>query len=87
MHIEDAHIGASLAKHADLVKYIHFADSNRWAPGWGHLDFDDVFAGLRKGNFDGWSSIEILPEPDPDSAAGKAAETILPMLEKYNKNK
>jgi len=87
MNIEDAHIGASLTKHADLVKYIHFADSNRWAPGWGHLDFDDVFEGLRKGNFDGWSSIEILPEPDPDSAARKAAETILPMIEKYNQNR
>jgi sugar phosphate isomerase/epimerase len=87
MNIEDAHIGASLTKHADLVKYIHFADSNRWAPGWGHLDFDDVFEGLRNGNFDGWSSIEILPEPDPDSAARKAAETILPMIEKYNQNR
>ena len=87
MNIEDAHIGASLAKHAALVKYIHFADSNRWAPGWGHLDFDDVFAGLREANFDGWSSIEILPEPDPDSAARKAAETILPMIETYNKNR
>jgi sugar phosphate isomerase/epimerase len=87
MNIEDAHIGASLTKHADLVKYIHFADSNRWAPGWGHLDFDDVFEGLRKGNFDGWSSIEILPEPDPDSAARKAAETILPMIEKYNRHR
>ncbi|MBT8359380.1 MAG: sugar phosphate isomerase/epimerase [Deltaproteobacteria bacterium] len=87
MNIEDAQIGASLSKHADLVKYIHFADSNRWAPGWGHLDFDDVFEGLRKGNFDGWASIEILPEPDPDSAARKAAETILPMIERYNMNR
>lgn len=87
MNIEDAQIGASLSKHADLVKYIHFADSNRWAPGWGHLDFGDVFEGLRKGDFDGWSSIEILPEPDPDSAARKAAETILPMIETYNMNR
>ncbi len=87
MNIEDDHIGDSLARNASLVKYIHFADSNRWAPGWGHLDFDDVFDGLRRANFDGWSSIEILPEPDPDSAAKKAAETILPMIETYNKNR
>lgn len=87
MNIEDVQIGGSLATHGDLVKYIHFADSNRWAPGWGHLDFDDVFTGLRKANFDGWSSIEILPVPDPDSAARQAAETILPMLEEYNKNR
>lgn len=85
MNIEDAQIGGSLAKHANLVKYIHFADSNRWAPGWGHLDFEDVFEGLRQAKYDGWSAIEILPEPDPDSAARKAAETILPMIERYNK--
>lgn len=85
MNIEDAQIGASLVKHADLVKYIHFADSNRWAPGWGHLDFDEVFDSLHTAGFAGWSSIEILPVPDPDSAARQAAETILPMIEKYNK--
>jgi sugar phosphate isomerase/epimerase len=86
MNIEDSQIGGSLTKHASLVKYVHFADSNRWAPGWGHLDFDDVFEGLRKGGYDGWSAIEILPVPDPDAAAQKAAETILPMIEKYNQS-
>lgn len=85
MNIEDAQIGLSLAKHANLVKYIHLADSNRWAPGWGHLDFEDVFEGLSKARFDGWAAIEILPEPDPDSAARKAAETMLPMIDTYNR--
>jgi sugar phosphate isomerase/epimerase len=85
MNIEDAGIGESLARHGNLVKYIHFADSNRRAPGWGHLDFADVFNGLRRAGFDGWSAIEILPVPDPDSAARKAAETMLPMIERYNR--
>ena len=85
MNIEDAGIGESLARHGGLVKYIHFADSNRRAPGWGHLDFADVFDGLRRAGFDGWSAIEILPVPDPDSAARKAAETMLPMIDRYNR--
>jgi sugar phosphate isomerase/epimerase len=84
MNIEDAQIGESLARNGRYVKYIHFADSNRSAPGQGHLDFDDVFDGLRRGGFDGWSSIEILPKPDPDTAARQAAEYILPRIEKYN---
>lgn len=84
MNIEDSHIGRSIVRHAKLVKYIHFADSNRWAPGQGHIDFDDVFDGLRKADFNGWASIEILPLPDPDSAARNAAETVLPWIEKYN---
>jgi len=84
MNIEDARIGDTLARHGDRVKYIHFADSNRQAPGQGHLDFDDVFDGLRRGGFSGWASVEILPVPDPDTAARRAAEFILPRIERYN---
>ncbi|MHC4714046.1 MAG: TIM barrel protein [Planctomycetota bacterium] len=84
MNIEDARIGEALARHGGLVEYIHFADSNRMAPGWGHLDFDDVFDGLEKARYDGWASIEILPQPDPDSAARQAAEFMLPLLDDYN---
>ncbi len=80
MNIEDAQIGAALVRHARLVKYIHFADSNRLAPGQGHLDFDDVFDGLRRAGYNGWASIEILPKPDPDTAARQAAAFILPRL-------
>lgn len=84
MNIEDAHIGDALAEHARYVKYVHFADSNRWAPGQGHLDFDDVLRGLKRGGFDGWVSIEILPKPDPDTAARQSAAAVLPMVERYN---
>ena len=84
MNIEDDRIGDSLARHGRLIKYIHFADSNRHAPGWGHLDFDDVFNGLRRAGFDGWASIEILPVPNPDAAARQAAQYILPRIAAYN---
>jgi len=84
MNIEDARIGEALIENAPLVKYIHLADSNRWAPGWGHLDFQEVFAALKTGGYDGWVSIEILPEPDPDAAAKQAAEYILPMVRQFN---
>lgn len=87
MNIEDAAIGDTLARHGKLVKYIHFADSNRHAPGQGHLDFDDVFDGLARGGFDGWASIEILPVPDPDTAARQAAEFVLPRIERYNRKR
>ena len=39
MNIEDASIGGSLKAAKDVIAYVHFADSNRWAPGDGHLDF------------------------------------------------
>lgn len=84
MNIEDPKIGEAFVDHHTLIKYVHLADSNRWAPGNGHLDFADVFDGLKRAHFDGWTSLEILPEPDPDSAARIGAETILPMIEKFN---
>lgn len=80
MNIEDDRIGESLIRNADLVKYIHFADSNRLAPGKGHLDFDEICNALKKAGFNGWASIEILPKPDPDTAAWEAAEFILPKM-------
>jgi len=85
MNIEDARIGEALARHGRWVRYVHLADSNRLAPGRGHLNFDEVFAGLRRAGFDGWAAVEILPDPDADTAARQAAEKILPMIEEYNR--
>jgi sugar phosphate isomerase/epimerase len=84
MNIEDDKIGDSLVRNARWIRYIHLADSNRLAPGWGHIDFAEVFAGLRQADFDGWASIEILPKPDADTAALQAAQYILPLIAAYN---
>jgi sugar phosphate isomerase/epimerase len=80
MNIEDASIGASLIEHKKHVKYIHLADSNRHAPGWGHLDFNEVFSALRKTGYDDWVSVEILPVPNPLEAAKQAADYLLPLV-------
>lgn len=80
MNIEDADMGGVLVSNAKRLKYIHFADSNRLAPGNGHLDFGSIIAALRKAEYDRWISIEILPKPDPDTAARDAARYVLPRL-------
>ncbi len=72
MNIEDASIEGSLKKFSQQIGYVHFADSNRLAPGWGHLDFHSIVASLREAHYDGWVSVEIFPKPDPDSAARQA---------------
>lgn len=84
MNIEDRTIGGELAKYIDYIVYIHIADSNRLAPGQGHSDFQDIFAKLKQSGYDGWVSVEILPKPDPDTAARQAVEYIRPLIEKYN---
>lgn len=83
MNIEDDKIGGSLIRNEKWVKYVHLADSNRFAPGLGHLDFDEVFDALKKINYDGWVSIEILPGNDPDWMAGKAINFIKPKVVDY----
>ncbi|NLE37021.1 MAG: sugar phosphate isomerase/epimerase, partial [Pirellulaceae bacterium] len=84
MNIEDVSIGGELARHAAHVAYIHLADSNRLAPGRGHIDFDDIFDHLAIVEYDGWVSVEILPKPDPDTAARQAAEFLRPRVDLYN---
>jgi len=85
MNIEDATIGGELRRFARHVAYVHLADSNRLAPGQGHIDFDDVLGALRQMRYDGWASVEILPRPDPDTAARQAIEFLKPRLEAYNR--
>ncbi|HHV94475.1 MAG TPA: sugar phosphate isomerase/epimerase [Firmicutes bacterium] len=76
MNIEEPSIEGSLRKYIDYIGYIHFADSNRHAPGRGHLDFESIFAALAALHYDGFISVEILPYPDPDTAAKEAVEYL-----------
>jgi len=85
MNIEDDSITGSLERNKDYVHYIHLADSNRYAPGRGHLDFDAIFNILRKIDFAGWASVEILPKPSPDEAAEEAVRYLLPYIKEGGK--
>lgn len=83
MNIEDDRLGNSLVRNGAWIRYVHLADSNRLAPGMGHLDFDEIFASLRKINYNGWVSVEMLPGPDPDQMAKRAINFLKPKVEKY----
>ena len=84
MNIEDDRIGDSLIRNGRWVRYIHFADSNRLAPGLGHLDFDEVMEALKAIHYDGWISVEILPGDNPDQMARMAIDYMKPLVMKYN---
>ena len=86
MNIEDSGIADTLSKNIADIAYIHFADSNRLAPGQGHIDFDSIFWSLQSVDYQGWVSLEILPKPSPDIAAKQAAEFLVPRIENYNQN-
>ncbi|MCD4786332.1 MAG: sugar phosphate isomerase/epimerase [Candidatus Eremiobacteraeota bacterium] len=68
MNIEEPSIFDSIRKARKLIGHVHIADSNRWAPGCGHIDFAGVVNTLNEVGYDGYLSAEILPEPSPDKA-------------------
>lgn len=71
MNIEEARIEDGLRQAGDRLWHIHIADSNRRYPGSGHLDFGAVFTTLADMGYRGYVSAELLPQPDPDTAARK----------------
>jgi sugar phosphate isomerase/epimerase len=69
MNIEEAEIEASIRAVGDRIFHFHVADSNRWYPGAGHLDFGGILEVLAETGYEGFVSGEFMPLPDPDVAA------------------
>lgn len=58
MNLEDDDMGAAIERNADCLAYIHLADSGRYQPGTGHLDFKPGFAALKRIGYDGYMTLE-----------------------------
>ncbi len=79
-NIEEPALEASLRACGPHLFHVHVADSNRWAPGMGHVDFGSVVATLRDVRYTGWVSAEILPKPDIVAAQEQTIKTMRPLL-------
>jgi len=76
MNIEEKSITESIRQAKGYLAHIHFSDSNRLAPGQGHIDYYKIAEALRDIGYEGFASAEILPEPDPLTAAKLTIELI-----------
>lgn len=74
MNIEEADMAESIRKYAGQLVHIHLADSNRAAPGKGHIDFVPIIQALKDINYDGYVVFELLPAGGDPFAAMKAGE-------------
>jgi sugar phosphate isomerase/epimerase len=72
MSIEEPDIEATIRKCGMSIFHFHVADSNRWYPGAGHLDFKSILKTLFATGYSGWVSGEFLPNPDAETAAKEA---------------
>lgn len=75
-NIEEPSIEASLQAAGDRLFHVHVADSNRWYPGAGHVDFPKAFGALQRMNYGGFISGEFVPQPNAETAAKRAIQTL-----------
>ena len=80
MNIEEPSIPESILAARERLFHVHVADSNRWYPGAGHIDFQEVIQTLDTLGYHNFLSGEILPLPDPDSSAKKMIEFFRKIL-------
>lgn len=80
MNIEDASIEEGFRKCRDYIKHIHFVDSNRLAPGMGHLDMGGLIKVINEINYSGYLCLEALRKPDSMTVA----ENGIDFFKKYS---
>ena len=76
MNIEDVDIYQSFRDAKDYCWLVHVCDNNRKWPGSAHLDFARIITTLNEIGYEGFVSTEMLPWPNPDTAARAAIESL-----------
>jgi sugar phosphate isomerase/epimerase len=61
MNLEEVSIADAYRSAGPFLQHVHLADSNRAAPGTGHIDFRPIMQALSDVGYDGWYSFELLP--------------------------
>ena len=83
MNIEERSNSGAILAHGDLLNHVHLSDSNRLAPGLGHIDFAEILQALVEAGYDGSLAFELIPAlpnvfdgvqhpPSFDEVAGQA---------------
>jgi len=76
MNIEERSIADAIRNHASRIAHFHIADSNRWPPGYGHLQIEIFLQLLRESGYKGWVSAELLPKPSNTRAVSDTAKFL-----------
>jgi len=79
MNIEETSIADTIVSVGKKLGYFHIADSNRRAPGDGHIAFSEVFRALKTIRYDGYVSAEILQEPNSEDALRRTIKLVRAM--------
>jgi len=84
MNIEERSISGAILAYGNLLNHVHLSDSNRLAPGLGHVDFAEVLQALVEVGYGGSMAFELIPSlpnaldetppPSFDDVAGQALD-------------
>ncbi|MDQ5828822.1 MAG: sugar phosphate isomerase/epimerase, partial [Actinomycetota bacterium] len=73
MNIEERSLPEAIRQTGELLNHVHLSDSNRLAPGWGHIDFGEILRTLQEIGYGGYLAFElILPPGSPSDGTGRA---------------
>ena len=81
MNIEDVSLPASLVAAKPYLWHVHFADSNRWYPGAGHINFREILEALKLIGYNRFITMELEQQPDSPTAARRAMQTVRALLD------
>jgi sugar phosphate isomerase/epimerase len=86
MNIEERSISGAILAHANRLNHVHLSDSNRLAPGLGHIDFAEVLGALVEVGYERTLSFELISmlpnllgerdEPSLDGVADQALRHV-----------
>jgi len=70
MNIEEKGIARGILEAREHLRYIHLSESDRGTPGWGTVQWDEIFATLKAIGFDGGLAMESFIDMPPELAFG-----------------
>lgn len=80
MNIEEPSLPVAIWKAKEHLRYFQLVDSNRLAPGWGHINMRELVLCLTEIGYNGYLGIEVAPKPSPEEAARWGMDTVTRLL-------
>ena len=78
-NIEDGQFGEAIDCLGGRLKHVHMADSNRYFPGYGRLDFNEIVCKLKSSGFAEYMSFECLNLPSLELVKKEAGPFVAKM--------
>lgn len=74
MQLEEESYTKAIESVAGRLGYFHIADSTRWYPGSGYMDFKEILRTLESTGYDGYLALECFPHEDNEDTARKGLQ-------------